>query len=103
MIKVSVLYPNTAGTRFDIAYYCSTHMPLVKKLMGPALKNMAVDHGLAGQLPNSPAPYHAIGHLFCDSLEAFQNSFGPHAATIMADIPNYTNAQPIIQISAIKL
>jgi uncharacterized protein (TIGR02118 family) len=103
MIKVSVLYPNAAGTRFDINYYCSTHMPLVKKLMGPALKTMAVDEGIGGQPAGSPAPYHAIGHLICNSLEDFQNGFGPHAAAIMADIPNYTNAQPIIQISTIKL
>ena len=40
----------------------------------------------------------AIGYLTFDSVEAFQKAFGPHAAEIVADVPNYTNARPIIQI-----
>ena len=35
----------------------------------------------------------------CESVEAFQSGFGPHANEIMADIPNYTDLTPIIQIS----
>ena len=34
---------------------------------------------------------------------AFQAAFAPHAATIMGDIPNYTNVQPVIQISEAKM
>ena len=49
------------------------------------------------------APFIAIGHLIFDSVDSFQNSFGPHAEKIMADIPNYTNTQPQIQISEIKV
>ena len=33
MIKVSVMYPNTPGARFDHAYYRDTHMPLLKAKM----------------------------------------------------------------------
>jgi hypothetical protein len=33
MIKVSVMYPNTRGARFDHAYYRDRHMPLVKARM----------------------------------------------------------------------
>jgi uncharacterized protein (TIGR02118 family) len=44
-----------------------------------------------------------LGHLLFESLEAFQASFGPHAQAIMADIPNYTNTQPTIQISEVKI
>ena len=42
-----------------------------------------------------------MGHLFCDSVEAFQVGFGPHAGEIMGDIPNYTDIAPVIQISEI--
>jgi len=38
-------------------------------------------------------------HIFSDSVEAFQAAFGPHAQSIMADIPNYTDLTPVIQIS----
>lgn len=103
MIRVTVVYPNTKGSHFDIAYYCKTHIPLVQRLVGTALKGVAVEHGIAGGTPGSAAPYLAIGQLQFDSVEAFQASFGPHAPEIMADIPNYTNTQPIIQISEVKL
>ena len=103
MIRVTVVYPHTKGSRFDISYYCKTHIRLVQKLTGSALKGVAVEHGIAGGTPGSPAPYLAIGQVQFDSVEAFQASFGPHAQEIMADIPNYTNTQPIIQISEVKL
>ena len=38
---------------------------------------------------------------FCDSIEAFQAGFGPHAREIMGDIPNYTDQTPVIQISEV--
>jgi uncharacterized protein (TIGR02118 family) len=103
MIKVSVLYPNQGGGRFDISYYCNKHIPLVRKLLSPALKSVAVEQGIAGQAPGSSAPYLAMGHLLFESVEEFQRSFSPHAQTIMSDIPNYTNTQPIIQISEVKM
>lgn len=103
MIKVSVLYPNSEGSRFDIAYYCNTHIPMVRRLLGPVVKSVAVEQGIGGQAPGSPAPYLAMGHLVFESVEAFQTSFGAHAQTILSDIPNYTNTQPIVQISEVKL
>jgi hypothetical protein len=36
-------------------------------------------------------------------VEAFQTSFDPHAQVILGDIPNYTNTQPIIQVSEVRL
>lgn len=101
MIKVSVMYPNTPGARFDHAYYGNTHMPLVKSKMGQALLYYTVDKGLAGGAPGQPATYVAMCHLFCDSVESFQAAFGPHAQAIMADIPNYTDLQPVLQISEV--
>ncbi len=44
-----------------------------------------------------------MGHLLCDSIEAFQASFGLHAQAILGDIPNYTNTQPTVQISEVNL
>ena len=102
MIRVSVFYPNSQGSRFDMQYYASKHMPMVQQKLGAALKRMEIDQGIAGGAPNSPPPYSAACHLFFDSVEAFQTAFGPHANTILADIPNYTNTQPTIQISEVK-
>ena len=99
MIKVSVMYPNTPGARFDHDYYRDKHMPLVKARMGDTCQYYTVDMGLAGGTPDAPPVYVAMCHLFCDSVEAFQRGFGPHAKEIMADIANYTDLKPVIQIS----
>jgi uncharacterized protein (TIGR02118 family) len=103
MIKVSVLYPNEKGKRFDMDYYLKSHIPMVQEKVGAALKGGAVEQGLSGAEPGSPATYVAMGHLLFDSVEAFQNAFGPHAETIMADVPNYTDIQPVFQISEVKM
>jgi len=101
MIKVSVMYPNTPGARFNHEYYANTHMPLVKKKMGDACKFYTVDKGLAGGAPGTAATYVGMCHIYCDSVESFQKGFGPHAQDIMADIPNYTDLAPVIQISEV--
>jgi uncharacterized protein (TIGR02118 family) len=101
MIKVSVMYPNTPGARFNHEYYRDKHMPLVKARMGDACKSYTVDKGLAGGAPGAPATYVGMCHIFCDSIEAFQAGFGPHAKEIMADIANYTDQSPVIQISEV--
>ncbi len=102
MIKVSVLYANEDGKNFDMDYYTSSHIPMVLEKVGSACLKAEVDQGLAGGAPDAPAAFIAMGHLYFDSVEAFQEAFGPHAQTIMADVPNYTDIQPIIQISEIK-
>ncbi len=101
MIKVTVLYPNTPGSRFDHEYYRTKHMPLVKARMGANCHSYTVDKGLAGGTPGAPAPYAAMCHIFCETVEAFQAGFGPHAAEIMKDIPNYTDVAPVVQISEV--
>ena len=103
MIKVSVMYPNGFGHNFNIDYYTGKHMPMVKQKLGAALKNMAVEQGLAGGEPGAPPAYLAFGHLYFDTVQSFQDAFGPHAKDILADIPNYTNTQPVLQISEVKL
>ncbi len=102
MIKVSVLYPNSPGATFDMAYYTSKHMPMVQKKV-TTCKGIAAEKGLAGGEPGAPPTYIAAGHLLFDSVEAFQSGCAPVAADILADIPNYTNIRPIIQISQITL
>lgn len=101
MIKVSVMYPNTPGARFDHDYYRDRHMPMVAAKMGAACRSYTVDRGLAGGAPGAPATYVAMCHIFCDSIEAFQAAFGPHAKSIMADVANYTDIAPTMQVSEV--
>ena len=100
MIKVSVMYPNGDGHTFDMDYYANQHLPMVGGLLGNNVKGSAIEKGIGGP-EGSPASYLVLSHLYFDSVEAFENSFGPNADTIMADLPNFTNAQPVIQISEV--
>jgi uncharacterized protein (TIGR02118 family) len=103
MIKVSVLYEDRPGQKFDMAYYTAKHIPMVKQKLGAACKRAEVDQGLAGVQPGSKPRFIAQAHFLFDSVEAFQQAFAPHAQAIMADIPNYTTLEPIIQVNEVKL
>lgn len=101
MIKVSVMYPNTPGARFDHDYYRDKHLPLLKARMGDACLYYTIDKGLSGRTPEEPALYVAMCHIFSESIEAFQAGIGPHAEEIVADIANYTDLTPVRQISEV--
>jgi uncharacterized protein (TIGR02118 family) len=103
MIKVSVLYPSVEGDKFDFAYYCDNHIPMVREKLGSKCKGVAVERGLGGATPGSTPTYIAMGHLLFDSVESFQSAFEPHAEAILNDLPNYTSAQPVIQISEVTM
>ena len=101
MIKVSVMYPHSPGTRFDHDYYRDKHLPLIKSRMGVALKYYTVDKGLAGGAPGASAAYVAMCHVLCDSVEAYQSAFGPHARELEGDIRNFTDRTPVVQVSEV--
>jgi uncharacterized protein (TIGR02118 family) len=103
MIKVSVFYPNTPGSKFDMAYYCTKHVPMVQERLGAACKGVAVEQGIGGGVPDAPPAYVAMGHAYFDSLAAFQESWSRHIDEFVADVPNYTDIQPVIQISEVKM
>lgn len=93
MIRLAIMYPNSPGSHFDVDYYRGTHLPLGRKLLGAALVGIELDVA-AGK-----APYHAIGYLIFDSMEGFQAAFAKAQAELGADVKNYTNVEPVVQIS----
>lgn len=103
MIKVSVLYPNGNDKVFDMDYYCNTHAPLAAGLLGDALKGTTVEKGLGGAAPGSPAIYIAMGNMYFNSIEEFENAFGPNSEKIIGDMPNFTNSHPIVQVSEVLI
>jgi uncharacterized protein (TIGR02118 family) len=103
MIRFSVFYPAADGLTFDMDYYLKTHIPLLQKRMGAAMKDIRVERGLSGGAPGSQAPYVAVVHGTFDSVEAFETAFAPHAAEIEGDIPNYTRIRPVLQMSEVMV
>ena len=102
MIKVSVLYPNKEGTHFNLDYYRDKHMQMVKDGLKPlGLLTTGIEKGLGGIEPGQPAPYHCIGTMTFETMERMQQALQQHGQGLMADIPNFTDVQPIIQVSEI--
>tara|TARA_R110002167_G_scaffold128570_4_gene310909 strand:+ start:259 stop:672 length:414 start_codon:yes stop_codon:yes gene_type:complete len=102
MIKVAIFYPNGAGKTFDMDYYSNKHMPMAANLFGDSLIAMSIDKGLANGTPDTPVQYVAIGYFYFETMSAFENSMGPNSEKLKADVPNYTNIQPEIQISEVQ-
>ena len=105
MTRISILYPNHAGARFDLRYYVDTHMPMSIDLLGrhPGFKGVSVEQGLGGGTPGSPAPYVAMCHFLFTTAEDFMAAFVPHAALLQGDMPNYTDIEPVIQFSEVLI
>ncbi len=105
MIKISILYPNIDGARFDLRYYIEEHMPLSIGLLSahPGYRGVSVEKGIGGAAPGSRAAYVAMCHFMFDSADNFLAAFMPHAEKLQGDIPNYTNVEPIIQVNEVLI
>ncbi|WP_090101627.1 EthD family reductase [Chitinophaga sp. CF118] len=101
MIKLIAYYKNLEGKKFNLDYYLNSHLPMIKRLTGDALKQVAVDKGFSGGEPGSKPFYLIVAHLYFDNIDAFQSSLVPHFAEIMSDVPNYTDIEPVFQISEV--
>lgn len=101
MFKVTILYPNGEGKTFDLEYYQDKHMPMVAGFIGKNLKFYEIDEGIAGRTSGEQVPYLAIGNFYVYDLPEYNAAIRAHLDTITGDFKNYTNIQPIIQISKI--
>ena len=99
MVRVSFVYRKDRGTRFDVEFYIHRHMPKVRSALAP--------HGLTAVEVDVPAgdgteqPFHAVGHLYFDRVEQFNEGFSLEGPALKANIPNYTDVAPEIQVSVV--
>ena len=99
MVLVTAMYPNTPGSRFDRDYYLQTHIPLLKERWSSmGLENVRLVRGI-GTADGGEAPFQVICLMSFRSMQDFQSAAGAHAAEIVGDVVNFTDAPPIIQIS----
>ena len=101
MYKVSVMYPNDQGAKFDFEYYRTKHMEIVTKHLKPfGLVKTGVDKGVSGG-GDQPAPYICIGFLYFETLDGYDKGIAEAGSILRGDIPNFTNITPVRQISEI--
>jgi uncharacterized protein (TIGR02118 family) len=105
MVKISILYPNRQGSRFDFDYYTKTHMPRSIELLSahPGFKGVSVERGVGGAAPGSEVAYVAMCHFQFTSLEDFLQAFIPNAPELQGDMPNYTDLEPTIQVNEVLI
>lgn len=105
MTKISILYPNGKNTRFDMNYYVEKHMPLAIKLLSAhtGFKGVSVERGISGGVPGTECTYVAMCHFLFDSVESFSAAFAPNAAVLQGDIANYTDLEPVVQVSEVLI
>ena len=99
MFKVSVMYPNDEGVKFDFSYYRNQHMKLVEQHMKAfGLKRTAVDKGVSGGGGAKP-PFVCVGHLYFDRADGYDEAIKKAGPVLRADIPKFTNVTPVRLIS----
>jgi uncharacterized protein (TIGR02118 family) len=105
MIRISILYPNNQGSRFDFSYYVETHMPMSIKLLSAyqGFKGVSVERGLGGVVPGSEPTYIAMCHFLFNSVEDFLGAFMPNGEVLQGDMPNYTDIEPVIQFNEVLI
>lgn len=105
MVKISILYPHQDNEQFDFDYYIKVHMPRSIELLRThhGFRAVSVERGASGTIPGSAPAFVAMCHFQFTSVETFLDAFMPHAAALQADIPNYTNTMPVIQVNEILI
>jgi len=102
MFKVAILYPNGEDKTFDMDYYEKKHMPMVAGFLGKNLKFYEIDKGIAGRIPNDKVPFVAIGYFYVSDIAEYNKAIAQNRDKVIGDFKNYTNIQPVVQISEIK-
>lgn len=101
MVKLSVMYPHKEGSKFDMDYYLTKHLDLVKAKWDGLMKDAYVTKGVGGGAPGGPPTYQIMAHISFESMDALNKAVSGHGDEIFADVPNFTDITPIVQIGEV--
>ena len=94
-MSLNVIYPRHEGAKFDLAYYRSTHIPMVVKVMKAS--SVILIEGVP--MGTTPAPYAMIAHIQFASAEALQAGLAdPGMAEVRADVAKFTDIKPTVML-----
>jgi uncharacterized protein (TIGR02118 family) len=97
---ITVLYPNQPGIKFDFDYYLKQHATLITRLYGKGIAKLELRRGVTA--PDGAPPAHvAVISIWIGSQDVFDKAQAEHAPKLIADVPNFTNAMPKIQIDEV--
>lgn len=93
---LTILYKNGPEVTFDFDYYRDHHLVTIMKLYGNSIKRFELRKPVAAE-GAPPSPYVAVVNFWVNDLTAFEAAGAKHSQTLIDDVPNFTNTQPIIQ------
>jgi len=102
MFKVAILYASGDDKTFNMDYYEQKHMPMVAGFLGKNLRFYEIDKGISGRTPNDKPPFMAIGYFYINDVAEYNKAIAQNRDAIVNDFKNYTNVQPLVQISEVK-
>ena len=98
MIRITALYRNSPEARFDFDYYLKTHMKLSKdRLTDYGMLSYEVEKCLRTMNGDEP-DYVCITHADFENMDGLSKGLDAHGNELMADISNYTNVDPEIEV-----
>lgn len=101
MIRVTGIYANAEGTRFDGEYYRTVHLALTERLMRPlGLLWVEGDLPLA-RADGRPSTLLAQTHAYFATEEQARAAVAATMRELAADVPNYTTATPRLEFHAV--
>lgn len=97
MVRLTVLYPKTESSQFDLTYYLEKHIPLVKERLTPfGLTGVDMNEGVADG--DALPPYAMITFLAFNTTDELAKGMGTHGGELLGDIPNFTDVQVQTQV-----
>ena len=105
MTKISIMYPNREGSRFDMNYYLHTHMPMSIERLSSAkgFRGVSVERGVSGTVPDSAPAYVADVSLSFRLRRGLPGSIHSSRCCTSGDMPNYTDVEPTIQVNEVAI
>jgi len=102
MVRLSVMYPATAASTFDWNYYLGPHLVVARQLLVPrGLVRIEVDRGIGAFPPGTPSHYHAIGHLYFETMVELDVALAATAPELIADQRKYYSGESVVQVSEV--
>lgn len=93
---LTILYNNGDDITFDFDYYRDNHLTMIMRLFGNSIKRFELRKPVSME-GAPPSAFVAAVNIWVNDNAAFDAGNAEHGPTMVADIPNYTNATAVIQ------
>ena len=98
---MTILYPAGDGITFNADYYRDHHLVTIMSLYPKSISRFELRKVSPAPAGAPPVPYSAAVNIWISDKTAFEADNAKNGATLVKDVPNFTNSQPTIQYDKI--